>query len=259
MKLTTIILLIAIIVIIGAIGTVSAENIYTPILQTPTETGHVYIILRCQDNIYSKEIDVRSLDNPTDWYWILFVRPDGKTDTEFDPGEYHYNLTDGNAGHPEEGTFHIYAGWNTIVPILGHASGREPGNFPNQTPTPEPTATITPPPTESPTVTPTEIPTILPTAIPTTEPIVIPTTVPTTVPTDIPTTSPTLSPTITPLPTPVCHKEKVCIPGYWEYEMKLICGDNRGDGPEDYYLDCCRWVIVPVWHPEVCKIIMVCK
>ena len=238
MKLTLTIILIALCVI----GTVSAENIYSPVpATTPSLTGHVWVTVRCHHNLFSREMILTSITN--DGTEIVNITPDGKWDDELLTGDYGLILIDGNAGHPESTYFTIRPGESAYIPLIGHAVSSEPGVLPTQTPLP--TDTITPEPTA--TISPTDTPTPEPTFT------VEPTTTLTPVPTTIPTTSPTVSPTITPLPTPVCHKEKVCVPGYWEYEKKLVRCDNPRGGH-----DCCRWVIVPIWHPEKCHTITVC-
>ena len=226
MKLTTIILLIA---IIGTIGTVSAENIYTPIpATTPAPFGVLEITLRDHNTLHPGS-ELIIISNADGELMSDTISPDGFYYAWLNPGEYDLMLPDGNAGHPEYAHVTIESGYKKIVPFLGHAVSFDPGRLP---------------PTE---------PTALPTTVPTTEPTVIPTTIPTISPTPSPT--PTPLPTLTPLPTPVCHQEKVCTPGYWECTRKLVCGYDV-DG--EYHSDCCRWIIVPVWHPEKCNTRTVC-
>ena len=221
MKLPIIILLIALCII----GTVSAENIYSPVpATTPAPFGVLEITLRDHNTLHPGS-ELIIISNADGELMSDIISPDGFYYAWLVPGEYYLELPDGNAGHPEYAHVTIESGYKKVVPFLGHAISHD-DSTPVPTPTPEPTATITPEPTV----------TILPT--------------PTVTQTPIPTTSPT------PIPTPIwtCHKEKVCVPGYWEYEKKLVRCDNPRGGH-----DCCRWVIVPIWHPEKCHTITVCE
>ena len=130
----------------------SAINVYVPITQTTTKTGHVVGTVRCHHNLFSYEM---ILQNFTDNTWhSVFVSPDGKFDFEVDPGDYLLILLDGDTGHPEYRNFTAVAGQISQVHFKGHAISTDSGT---PIPTPTPTVSPTPTPTVSPTPTPTPV------------------------------------------------------------------------------------------------------
>lgn len=182
MKTMTIILLLA---LISVIGTASAANLYIPVpTTTPAQSGHVWVNVRCQHNLFSQQMILTSFTNNA--AKDVYLSADGKWDDDLVPGDYALILLDGNAGHREYRFFTIRSAESVTFQFVGHAVTFGPGEE-NVTPVP----------------TPTPIPTITPT--PTASPTPVPTTVPTPVPTAIP----------TPVPTPICHTEISCTPGWW--------------------------------------------
>ena len=203
---------------------VAAVNQYFPILQEPVKTGHVYVTTRCQHNIFSYQMFLSDSDGDVT---EVYLDPDGKYDMELSPGMYTLQLVDGNAGHPEWRMFIIRAGRETYVSFIGHAISFTPYVTPTPTPTPIPTIEPTPVPTITPEPTRTPVP-------------------PTPTPTPTPTLTPIPTVTITPTPTPTpdpCHYETICIPGHWEYRNIL-----------DMIIRC-----NPIWVPEKCEQVLICK
>jgi hypothetical protein len=91
------------------VGSVNAEN-----------TGHVYVTIRCMNNIFSRAMILTSFtNNNAD---IVWVSPDGKWDSELIPGSYALILLDGNSGQREYRFFDIREGMTTMIDqFIGHA------------------------------------------------------------------------------------------------------------------------------------------
>lgn len=91
-----------------------------------SETGHAYVTVRCQHNIFSNEMILTSFtENTAVREWI---GPDGKWDRELAPGNYALILLDGNAGHREYRFFSVRSEETTFIDqFLGHAISTDPG------------------------------------------------------------------------------------------------------------------------------------
>lgn len=172
---------------------VSAANQYVPVpAPTPALTGHVDVIIRCQHNLFSKEMLLVSFKNNA--AISVYITPDGYWGDDLLVGDYALILLDGDKGQREYAFFTVRAGETVTVPLLGHAVS---------------------PHSKKRNVTPTVTPTIVPTTSPTPTITITPT--PTATPTIIPTTVPT------PTQTPICHEEKICdTPGYWGVMISCI-------------------------------------
>jgi hypothetical protein len=135
----------------------------------PDGMGTLEISVRCEHNLFSKDV----LIQPTgeDWHWAKNIKlsPDGTYTDRFLPGTYDLWLLDGNGGQPEYASITIYEGYLSKTRFIGHAVSGYVA-VPTTPPTPTPTPTPTPEPTIIPTIIPTPTPTPIPTPIPTPTP-----------------------------------------------------------------------------------------
>jgi hypothetical protein len=83
-------------------------------------TGHIYVDVRCQHNLFSQEMILTSFT--ANEAVSVYLTPDGKFDAELPPGDYVLILLDGNAGHREYRFFTVRSGEIThIDQFIGHA------------------------------------------------------------------------------------------------------------------------------------------
>lgn len=108
------------ILIVGMFGTVSAVNVYPTITPFKSETGHLYVEVSCQHNLFSKDMILVN-DAAPNTNVTISLKPNGKFDDFFVGGNYTLTLLDGNAGHPETKKFVLRNGYDQKVMFIGHA------------------------------------------------------------------------------------------------------------------------------------------